>query len=442
MKGQRLKRIFGKGFSIAACVGLIIGLGIMRTPGEIAVTIQDPLSYMALWLAGGLFVFLTLVVIVELIALTPRSGGPYGLVAHAYGPFPGFVIGWIDWAVSCAAAALMALMAVGAAEYLTILVPALSPYITAGAVAITSIFALLQFGGVKLSAGIQQAASAFMGLLMAGLAVALFIGTSADAAPEVESSLESVSPQHSLTGLGLVIAAIVYTYDGWYAGSYFGEEIAADPRAVVVGSMQGTLLVIVLYLLLNLALVVSVPLSELVGHDLALAGALELLFGPGAGIVIIAAAILMLLAHQNLQYMLTSRVLYALSVDDLGSRHATVVSDRGTPTGAVAFSWLMITVLILAGKFEFLLNLTAALMMVTYLAMIVGVFRLRRSEPGRERPFCAWGFPATGIVCTVGWTALTLLVITTNPMAAWYGLGIVAMSAPVFLWLKRVRQIS
>ena len=110
MAADTLQRLLGKSFSIAACVGLVIGLGILRTPGEIATTISEPLPYMALWIACGLFVMLSLLVVAELIAMTPRSGGIYAMVAHAYGPYPGFLIGWTDWVASCASIALKAVV--------------------------------------------------------------------------------------------------------------------------------------------------------------------------------------------------------------------------------------------------------------------------------------------------------------------------------------------
>ena len=69
---NRLQRLLGKGFSIAAGIGFVIGLGILRTPGEIATTINEPLPYMALWVVCAAFVLLSLLVVAELIAMTPR----------------------------------------------------------------------------------------------------------------------------------------------------------------------------------------------------------------------------------------------------------------------------------------------------------------------------------------------------------------------------------
>jgi len=245
-----------------------------------------------------------------------------------------------------------------------------------------------------------------------------------------------------MAAFGLVIAAVVFTYDGWYAASYFSGEVKAGGRAVAIGSLQGALIVFALYIILNLAIVLSVPLSALVDHELALAGALDLVFQPGAGTVIVIAAVFILLAHQNLQYMIASRVIYSLSTDGLGTKRATSVNAKGTPAGAIVLSWAVTSLLILAGQFEFLLKLVTILFMAMYVGLIVGVFRLRAQDPDAERPFRAWGFPATGIICGFGWTAVAIFVAFTNPMSALSGVVLTLVSVPVYLWLKRHRHLE
>ena len=439
MAENSLQRLLGKGFSIAACVGLVIGLGILRTPGEIATTVSDPLSYMSLWIACGLFVLLSLLVIAELIAMTPRSGGIYALVAHAYGPYPGFLIGWTDWVASCAA---MALKAVVLLEYVVLLEPRLAPYQTGVAVAMSSGFALLQLRGVRVGAGIQQFASTVMGLIMIALAIALFYGFVANGGAVEVADAAAPRGEPGWAAFGLVVAAVVFTYDGWYAASYFSGEVKSGGRGVAVGSLQAALIVMALYVVLNLALVLSVPLGALVGHDLALAGALDLVYGAGTGTAVVFMAIFILLAHQNLQYMVASRVLYSLSTDGLGTKRATGVNDKGTPAGALIFTWLLTVSLIVIGQFELLLSLVTMFFMAMYVGLVIGVFRLRRQEPDAERPFRAWGFPATGVVCAVGWTAVALFVAVTNPDSTLYGAILTAVSIPVYLLLKRRRHLG
>jgi APA family basic amino acid/polyamine antiporter len=439
MAQGNLQRLLGKGITIASCVGLVIGLGILRTPGEMAITVSDPVAYMAMWIGVGAFVLLSLTVVAELIAMTPKSGGVYAMVAHAYGPYPGFLIGWTDWVSGCAATALKAVVLL---EYLSLLVPATEPYITAGAVCTTTCFALLQLGGSVLGANVQKVASVGIGLIIASLAAALFYasfvnGGAVDAPAQVTPA---ASP--GMAAMGLTVAAVVFTYDGWYAASYFSGEVKSGGRAVAIGSLQAGVIILTLYLLLNLALVLSVPLSALAGHKLALAGALDLVYGGGAGTYIIVAAVFILLAHQNLQYMMISRVLYALSVDGLGSSRVTGVNDKGTPSGAVIATWAAIVILILTGRFEFLLNLVTIMFMAMYVALIVGVFRLRRQEPATERPFRAWGFPASGVICAIGWLVIGSFVTYTNPKSALYGLVLVMISGPVFLWLRSRRALA
>jgi len=439
MAANQLKRILGRGFSMAACVGGIIGLGILRTPGEIAKVVSDPWLYVAWWLGGGVFVLLSLLFVGELMSITPKSGGAYSLISRAYGRFPSFVIGWIDWV---SYSATMALKAVVAAEYLAILLPTLSPYSTVLALAITSAFAILQLVGTRVSAGIQETASAGIGLVIAMLACALFYGAYTGAGlADITASSGSIAAI-GITAYGLVAASIIFTYDGWFVASYFCGEVKSGGRAVVMGSIQGFLVVMALYMLLNIALVFSVPLTSIGGNDLAMAKALELLFGSGAETVLVVAAIFILLAHQNLNYMMTSRVIYALSQDGLGSQKATIVADNGAPIGGVILSWVLVCVLIAIGSFEFLLNLTVSLLLIAYVALVLGVFRLRRSEPNTERPFVAWGYPYTGVICAVGWTAVAILISLGSLSSTLFGLAAIIVAIPVFLMLRKWRHLD
>jgi APA family basic amino acid/polyamine antiporter len=433
---QQLKRLLGRSFSMAACVGTIIGLGILRTPGEIASTIDDPWLYMGLWTAGGIFVLLSILVSAELISITPRSGGVYTLVENAFGPYPGFLLGWTDWLAQCSAGALKAVVLM---EYAALLVPGFEPFITPGALLITSLFALLQLGGVRFSGGILQVAATVFGLILLSVSVSLLFGEGSE--PVIEGTSVVVSTATGWAHYGIVAAAIVFTYDGWIGASYFSAEIDGGGRSAAVGSVKGLVIVIVLYLLLNGLLVANVPLSALAGSELALATALEYLYGEGAGAFIIIAALFILLAHQNTQYMAASRGLYALSVDGLGSQRATSVSEKGTPTGALFFCWLLTVVLIVAGGFEFLLNMSAVLFIFGYVMLMVGVFRMRRKVPELERPFKAWGFPVTGVFCIVGWVLVALFVGLMDLESSIYSLALTALSVPVFLWLKARRNL-
>jgi len=429
---QQLKRLLGKSFSIVVCVGLIVGLGIMRTPGEIAEIVSDPWIYMSLWIGGGLFVLLSVLTVAELFAITPRTGGTYVLVRHAYGPYPGFVVGWADWISYCGSIALKSVVVV---EYMALLMPEITPFIKPLAVLTSTVFAALQLVGIRLAASIQHAAVFGIGLIMLSITVALFYGYFT-AGTAVTDAVAAVAPTR-LTQYGIVVTAVVYTYDGWFAATIFGGELKGGGRSTAIGSIKAILIVISIYVLLNLALVLAVPLTALVGNDLALSGAIEIVFGNGTGTLIIFAAIFILLAHHNNQYMMAPRIFYALSADGLGTERAAEFSEKGTPVPALFFSWIAMISLIMVGGFNFLLSLTAFLFVLIYISVVIGVFRLRRKEPNLERPYRAWGFPYVGIVCIIGWVSLAVFIAYSNPVSVAYALGLLAISVPAYLWIKR-----
>jgi len=422
-------RALPRRFVIVVTVGGVIGLGILRGPSEIAAVVNNPSLYLALWLVAGLFVLLSTAVSAELLGMTPRSGGFYALIRRAYGPYAGFVIGWADWLTYAADLALKAVVII---EFVGVLFPEAAAWSTALAIMVTTVFAAIQLRGIGLGALIQEIATSLTGLVVFGLALLLlFVDT-----PDIGAA-NSIRVDNSLRDWSLVIATIIFTYDGWLYASYFSGEIRGGAGAVARSCIKGMVVVVVLYMLLNLALVKSVGLSSLVGSDLALARALELAVHPAAGTVVVAAAILILLSHQNLEYMSGPRILQALAVDGFLARRAQDVGKGGNPVLAVLITWLVSVGLILLGGFEFLLLLSVFFFVPLYLALIAGILILRKREPEADRPYRAWGHPYSTILCLVAWTFVTLFQAYVERETAVYAAVMVAFSWPVYRYLTR-----
>jgi len=429
-KQYQPRRVLGSGFTYAVIIGGTIGLGILRTPGEVAALVPDPLMFVSLWVFGGLFVLLSTVVVAELVGMTPRSGGTYPLVRRAYGPFPGFVIGWVDWLTWVAD---IAFKAVVVAEFAALLVPAAGQWKTPLAIMVSSVFAALQLRSIALGAKIQQIAAAVLALLVAGFTLALLFAESA------VSSGTALVP-HTANGFGawsLVVASIIYTYDGWYYGAYFSGEIKGGGGAVARACIKGTVVVILLYAFLVAALAWKVPLTSLAGSELALARALEIAVSPLASTFVLIAAIIMLLAYQNLLYLGTPRILQALAVDGLFVRRAGEISKGGNPIFAVLLSWGFSVGLIMICGFEFLLQLLVFFYLFLYVLLIVGVIILRSRQPDADRPYRAWGHPWSTYACLFGWILIALFQVGAEIDTAAYAAIFVAISWPVYRVLMR-----
>jgi APA family basic amino acid/polyamine antiporter len=424
------RRVLSSGFTLAVMVGGIIGLGILRTPGEVAALVPDPLMFVSLWVFGGLFILLSAAVVAELVGMTPRSGGTYVLVRRAYGPFPGFVMGWVDWLTFVAD---IALKAVVVTEFAALLNPSVGQWKTPLAIMVSSVFAALQLRSIALSAKIQQIAAAALAMIIVGFTLALVFAESA------VSSGTALVP-HAASGLGawsLVIASIIYTYDGWYYAAYFSGEIKGGGGAVARACIKGTVIVIILYVFLVTALAWKVPLASLAGNELALADALEMVVSPLASTIVLVAAIVMLLAYQNLLYMATPRIIQALAVDGLAVRRAGEISKGGNPTFAVLLSWGFSIGLILIGGFEFLLHMSVFLFLFLYVLLIVGVIILRSRKPDTDRPYRAWGHPWSTYLCLFGWILIALFQVGVEIETAAYAAILVAISWPVYRVLMR-----
>lgn len=400
-------------------------MGILRTPGEIAGVVSDPWVFVLLWLFGGLFVLLTAIVVAELVGMTPRSGGTYSLVRRAYGPFSGFVMGWIDW-LSCVGD--IAIKAIVVCEFASLIAPSIRPWQTPLAVTISTVFAALQLWDVRLGAKIQEIAAASMALMIIGFTLALFF-----AEPVMSSgTLINEAPVSELAVWSLVVASVVYTYDGWSYASYFSGEVEGAGANVARACIKGVLVVIPLYLFLLAALAWKVPLVSLAGQDLALAAALEMAFSPLISTIVLVAAVGILLAHQNLLYMSGPRVLQALAEDGLAFEQASEISKGGNPVFAVMVSWAISLVLIISGDFESLLYLSVFFYMFVYVGLIGGVLILRVREPESDRPYRVWWHPWSTYICLAGWFAIGLLEVVAEPHTAIYAAIMIAVAWPVY----------
>lgn len=419
------KHLLSSSFTLAVTIGGIIGLGILRTPGEVAAVCPDPVAFVLLWVMGGLFTLLSAVVVAELIGMTPRSGGTYALVRRAYGPFPGFIIGWVDWLTFVADIALKAIVAT---EFAALLIPAMAPWQTPLAIMVSSLFAGLQLGGVALGAKIQQIAAAVMALVLIGFTLALLfteLGMSSSETPVAEAA-------HGLGAWSLVIASIIYTYDGWSNAAYFSGEIKGGSGAVARACIKGVVIIMLLYVLLLAALAWKVPLASLADEELALASALEMAVSPQAANIVLVTAIVILLAHQNLLYMSTPRILQALAVDGLAAKRAGEISKGGNPIFAVLLSWGLSVGLIMIGGFEFLLHLSVFFYLFIYVVLIAGVIILRSRQPDTERPYRAWGHPWSTYLCLLAWLLIGLFQAVSEIDTVLYAAIMVAMSWPVY----------
>lgn len=424
-----LLRVLGVGFGLAVTIGGTIGMGILRTPGDVAAQLPTPTLFIGVWILGGVYALLGAITVAELGTMIPRSGGWYVFVHRAMGNYPGFVVGWSDWLSTCGTLAVIA-MVVG--EYTAVLVPRLAGRDKTIALAVTLAFAALQWRGIRWGSFTQNVTSLLKTLIFAAIAIAAFtFGGKTD-------SGTSLTVPHGFAFFGALIIAlqgVLYTYDGWYGVIYFGEEVRDPKRDVVRSMLGGVLLVIAIYLVTNLAYVYVLPMSQLAGEKFAAGAVATKIFGAHGDSTIRVLAILSLLSTINAYTLTAPRILYAMSCDELFARRAARVNKGGTPTVTLLISTI-VAVLFIFRSFEQVLAALAFFFVANYAMAYISVIVLRRREPDLPRPYRAWGYPWTTLIVLLGSIAfLTGAVISDKQNSLW-ALAILAASIPIYLVVR------
>jgi basic amino acid/polyamine antiporter, APA family len=433
-----LLRVLGVVFGMAVTVGITIGMGILRTPGDVAARLPSAWLFIGAWLLGGAYALLGAVSVAELGTMIPRSGGFYVFARRALGEYPGFVVGWSDWLSTCGTVAAVALVL---GEYAGALFPSLGGRAAWVACAVTLAFAFLQWRGVRWGSRSQELTSLLKTVAFVALIVACFALGGGTPTPNAATAAGPAAGLSFASALVLALQGIIYTYDGWYSTVYFGEEVRDTARSVPRAMIGSVALVIVIYLLFNLALIHVLPFDRLAGEKLAAGAAAEAVFGPRGATVISVVAIISLLASVNGNTLTAPRVVYAMSRDRLFWRGASRVNRGGTPTVSLAMSTAAaLLMIVFSGTFERLLAAIAFFFVIDYALVFLSVFVLRFREPEAERPYRAWGYPLTTALALLGSVAFLLGAAAADTDNSVFALELLAASLPVYLVLKWARR--
>ena len=433
-KSHHLLRVLGVGFGLAVIIGNTIGAGIFRTPGTIAALLPNVWLFLGVWLIGGLYALLGTFQIAELGTMIPRSGGQYVFARHALGEYAGFIVGWSDWISTCGSTAAVSLV-IG--EFAGALFPSLSGKSVSIAATIAIVFAVLQWRGVVWGSNVQNVTSLLKALAFVALIVAAFVLGHGPSEP-MTAPLAKSEGFVLLAAFVLSLQAVIFTYDGWTGVVYFSEEVEQPGRNIPRALFGGVLSVIAIYLLVNLALVYVLPISNIANQDFAVGAAATAIFGRKGDTVFRALTILSMLSGINAYHLMASRVLFAMSRDGLFTKRASTVNAGGTPTVALFLSASVALIFILFGQtFGTVITILAFFFVANYALSFISVFVLRRREPDRERPYRAWGYPWTTGVVLAGSVLFLVGAIASDTRNSIYALLLLGVSYPLFRLLRR-----
>lgn len=434
---NKLLKLLGVGFGIAVTVGGTIGTGILRKPGPIAANLGDPPLIMLVWALVSLYAFLGVLCTIELGVSVPRAGAWYVYARRAFGDYVGFVTGITSWLGTVAA---LGFGAYTMSEYIALVWPNTEPIIRWMAISILIILVGFHWLGTK-SAGKSQEIMSFLKAigLFAFIAMCFIFGGDVQT-QDLVTTTQRVAQPALLMGLIIAFQQVFYAFDGWHTAAYFTEENTDPAKNLPKSMISGVLVVIIIYLLVNLAILYIMPIETLATSKLAAADAIRLIFGEKSGKIVTFFLMISILGMLNAQIMFAPRVIYSMSKDGLFFKLAQKVNSGGTPSFAMPLTGICSILLIISGKdtCERLSDIAVFFFVMTYAAGFASVIRLRQKEPNLPRPYKVIGYPYIPFVLIIISILFLVGAVYSDIDSSMYALIFLVLSYPLFLMTKYI----
>jgi APA family basic amino acid/polyamine antiporter len=492
-KTQSLVRSLGLLDATMIVIGSMIGSGIFIVSAKSMTLVGSPGWLLAAWGIAGVLTITGALCCAELAAMMPRAGGQYVFLREAYGKSIGFLFGWTLFFV--VQTGTIAAVAVAFAIFMGVLTPAISesiyliPPIHLGSYAITlSTQQLVAIGlilfltftntrGLKTGTLIQNTftftkTAALIGLILVGLILGRNSLSAAYAAswwnpwtnPGWNPTLAQPGVQTTnwlwlLMLVGLAMVGPLFAQSAWNNVTFTGSEIREPgrnlPRALLIGCGA----VVLLYLLANLAYVVTLHLGAFpalrVPPNTVATETMKAALGR-PGLVMMAIAIMISTFGCNNGLILAgARIYYAMARDGLFFKRVAQVNSRHVPVVALVAQGIWTCLLTLPrtvtagakpGEFKYgnvysqLLDYVISADLVFYALMVGAVFVMRRKAPDLERPYRTFGYPVVPVIYILLALLLVIDLAYLTPATSGIGYLLVIAGIPVYLIWKRQAQ--
>jgi amino acid transporter len=440
---SRLPRTLGFWSSVGLVVGITIGSGIFRTPAGIARLLPQPQVMLAAWVLGGLITLCGALSFAGLGRIMPETGGFYVYLREGWGRPVAFLFGWSELVLIRANA--LGGMSIVFGEYGLRsfgVDPISHPFAARGlAAAAIGCAAVANIRGARVGAAIVNwsTGAKFIALaLLVGCSLALGGAHGASIAHFQTSSLLAGPGRpaaSSLTtgSLGLALVSILWAYDGFADVSFAGGEVRDPqrnlPRAIIVG----TLAIIGLYVLTNVAYLYVLPIDAIGRSPLVAADVMEALFGRAGAALVSLVVMISSFSSVNGSMLAAPRVFYAMAADGLFFKALARVHPRfHTPHIAILLSAMLGMALVMSRSFEALTNTFVLAIWPFYALSVAAIFRMHRLRPDLG-PHGVLGYPIVPAVfiASVVWFVLNALV--TDPISTAATFALILAGLPIFV---------
>jgi basic amino acid/polyamine antiporter, APA family len=428
--------------------GTILGSAIFLAAAFVPREVPHPTLALLLWVSGGAISVAGALTYAELGTMFPEAGGQYQYLKEAFGPLWGFLFGWTSLLAIQAGA--NAYLGVAFGEYLGAFVPFFSSSHSLAAipmgpwtwspttaqlagVSAIALLSVVNHFGTREGARVQGVLTAIKLLSVGGL-IGFGLLAPANVSPDWTAPLPT---GNLLAAMGLAIVAVLGNFDGWYQATLSAGEIKRPGRNLPLGMIGGTVLVGVLYLLVNLVYFRALPIADIGASTRIGEEATTALLGPTAGRLLAAAVLVSVFGCLSSALIGASRLGLPMSEDAPAFRWLARIHPRyRTPTAGIATLGLWSMVLVLSGSYEQLFQYALFAGFIFHVVTGLALFRLRRQRPDMPRPYRVAGYPWVPGLFVLVMAGLVLNTLYERPLQSLFGVGLVALGVPFFRWRR------
>ncbi|OGU57310.1 MAG: hypothetical protein A2X64_06255 [Ignavibacteria bacterium GWF2_33_9] len=421
----KLKSELGLIITILYVIGAVIGSGIFKKPALMAGQVGSPEILLGIWVVAGIITLFGALTNAEVAGMIAETGGQYIFFQKMYGEFTAFLYGWgIFIVIQTGSIASISYVFAEYSQYFLHL-PRFSPEVEKAfmlhipmigdiypianigvklvTIGLISVLTFINYLGVKFGGHIVAFFTSTKLLLMLFfIFMALFL-TSGNTANFSTNIPFADMPQKSIfLGMIAAMSGAFWAYDGWNNVTYLAGEIKNPQRSIPVGLFVGTVIIITVYLLINLAYIYVLPITEMAKSTLVAADAAQKVLGTIGGGFVAALVMVSTLGTSNGTIMASARVYYAMSnrgmfFKSIGATHPKFF----TPANALWLQLIWSALLVLSGTFDILTDMLIFVSWIFYALGAAGVFVLRKKMPDAPRPYKVWGYPWIPIIFIV-----------------------------------------
>lgn len=421
------------GFNTAAAIVIanMIGTGVFTSLGFQVLGIESGFAILALWVVGGILALCGALSYGEIGSAFPESGGEYNYLSKLYHPAIGFISGWVSVSVGFAAPIAAAAVALG--QYVNKIYPSVNS--VALALVVISIITAIHSFNLKAGGMFQRVFT-----IVKVVCIVMFVGFGLFHVPShsVDYSASAAAWKDIFSSsFAVSLVYVTYAYSGWNAASYISGEIDNAPRNLPKALFAGTLIVMLIYTVLNFVFLYSVPIPELKGVLEVGYLSANKIFGAQVGQFMSLVIALLLVSTISAMVLAGPRVMQSMGRDIKGLRFFARANKNNVPYVAIIFQSVIAITLVVTSSFQSLITYVGFTLNLFTFLTVFGIFILRYKFKHVETSYKTFLYPVTPILflCIIGY--ILYHIVMDKPVESLWGLGTVLVGLIIYFLTNR-----